>query len=241
MLGQSSTIRLPMHPILQTIALFLCISGTVLPATGAEDNAVIKEGLHVEKKALLRHKGLVKRDGATLTLTLFNKRALRFVDDRECTDFEHCLLYRFKGLSPDKKFFQLEVLGWEWGTFYWISRYNGAEYEVYGGPKISPDQKYIVSANSSESGGMNGLFLWRIDGKQLREEFRVEPREYALYHFVRWRGSQAVELIKTMHSEGNLCPSERLMEIPATLIRESGQWVLDDRVRADSVKCGAGS
>ncbi|MET0855651.1 MAG: hypothetical protein ABWY27_02770, partial [Telluria sp.] len=158
-------------------------------------------------------------------------------DDR-CDDGpDHCLIYELRGLSPDRRFFIVEARAYESTTQFWIARSTGKQVQVYAEAHVSPDGARIATANPSEFGSTNGVFLWDVSERGLTERFRFEPDDYALYSFVRWTDPQSVELKKLAYADATLCPSSQLMETIARLHKIGGKWVLRDSASRQAVTC----
>ncbi len=214
---------------LVSLSVIVCAAA---PATGATAQST------AEQEVLHAAAPLASRHGAMLTLKIAgNKRVqLRSVD--RCDDGpDDCLIYELLGLSPDRRFFIVEMRAYESVTRVWIARASGKRVEVYAETHVSPDGTRIVTANPSEYGSTNGVFLWDVAERGLTERFRFEPEEYALYSFVRWKNRDSVDLKRVEHADATLCPASQLMESAARLVRVGGKWVLRDRADRQAVTC----
>lgn len=180
---------------------------------------------------------LAKREGKVLTLRTTAGRTTRFSDGKSCDVPETCVEYRLLGTSPDNKFFVVESLGWEWGTLFWIGRESGRRYEVIAKPEMSPNGKWIVTANPSECCSTNGVFIWQVRGDHLVERLHFEPTEYALYSFVRWEGNDSVVLEKFTYADKSLCSAMQFMKFFVTVAREGIHWKFDENSEHKSVVC----
>jgi hypothetical protein len=219
-------------PLLRFIVSLMVMVCAAAPASGAAAQA------NAEQAVLQAVAPLASRHGATLTLKIAgNKRVqLRSVD--RCDDGpDDCLIYELLGLSPDRRFFIVEMRAYESITRVWIARATGKRVEVYAETQVSPDGTRMVTANPSEYGSTNGVFLWDVSARGLTERFRFEPDVYSLYSFVRWRNRDSVDLMKVEHADATLCPASQLMESAAQLVRVGGKWVLRDRVGRQAVTC----
>ena len=105
------------------LALYTCMSST-------QANAASSIGDSVEEKTISSLAPFARRDGKVLSLKLNNKRTLKLRNGDTCDIPEKCLVHRLLGLSPDRQFFAVEVLGYESRTVIWIGRRSGTRYEV---------------------------------------------------------------------------------------------------------------
>lgn len=170
-------------------------------------------------------------------LKLNNGKALKLTDGSSCDVPESCLVQRLLGLSPNRKSFVVEDLGYESRTLFWIGRNSGKRYEVYSEPDASPDGKWIVTANPSEFGSTNGVFIWEVRGDSLVEKLHFEPKNYALYSFVRWEGANKVVLKKFTHADKPVCPDRQFMEFMVTVAWKHSQWKFDETTGLKDAKC----
>ena len=194
-----------------------------------------------EQQVLIPLGPLAKRQGKQLILRLNGGKDVVLRSTDPCadpsTDPELCLEYRLLGLSPNGKFFVVEALAWESGTWLWIGRDSGTQYEVYDEPHLSPTGEWLVTANPSEYGGTNGVFVWSVSGDRLIEELHYEPQEYALYSFVRWEGPDSLRLSKYTHADKSVCSSAQAMEHDVLLRRVGSSWKFDEKSGLKSARC----
>ncbi len=102
---------------------------------------------------------------------------------------------------------------------------------------MSPNERWVVTANPSELGGTNGVFIWEVRENRLVKRLHVEPTDYALYSFVRWKGNDAVVLEKFSHAQGPLCKDAKFMKIMVTIAREGKNWRFDESTGRKNVLC----
>jgi hypothetical protein len=172
---------------------------------------------------------LASREGETLTLNIAGNQQIKLRSVDRCdAGPDDCMIYELLGLSPGRQFFVVEARDYESATVYWIARSTGKQVDVHAMPQVSPDGSRIVTANPSEYGSLDGIFLWDISKRGLVERFRFEPQSYALYSFVRWSDRNSVELTKLVHGDEIACPSSQFIESAARLVRRRGKWVLED-------------
>jgi hypothetical protein len=190
-----------------------------------------------EQKTIGSLAPFVRRDRNVLSLKLNNKRTLKLRDGDTCDIPEKCLIHRLLGLSPDRQFFAVEVLGYESRTVIWIRRQSGTRYEVYGEPEASPNGKWIVTANPSEFGGTNGVFVWQVHAGRLIEKLNFQPDSYALYSFVRWENNDSILLRKFTHADNSVCPGAQTMEFNVTVRKDGTLWKLDENAGLKEVRC----
>lgn len=192
----------------------------------------------LEQRVLNELSPIAARDGQILTLTLEGGRKARFESKDDCASGpQSCTIYRLLGLSPDRQFFVVELLGYESATRYWIARSTGKQYEVYADTNISPDGAYIVAANPVECCGVNGVFVWQIERGQLSERFRLKRADYPFYRFDKWTNPTTAQLTKISRADKAFCPTAPIMESSARLTRKYAGWVLDEPIVPTRVMC----
>jgi hypothetical protein len=192
----------------------------------------------LEQRVLSELSPIAARDGQVLTLTLEGGRKARFESKDDCASGpQSCTIYRLLGLSPDRQFFVVELLGYESATRYWIARSTGKQYEVYADTNISPDGAYIVAANPVECCGVNGVFVWQIERGQLTERFRLKRADYPFYRFDKWTNPTTAQLTKISRADKAFCPTAPIMESSARLTRKYAGWVLDEPIVPTRVMC----
>jgi hypothetical protein len=218
--------------ILMMSVSMLCLT-SVVKATDLRD----PEKSQTEEQTLKALAQIAKRKGKTLSLSLNTKNSTTFETVDTCAGPGDCVSYRLVGLSPDRNFFVVKASAWESSTLYWVSRSTGVKHEVYAEPHLSPDRRHIITANPSEFGGTNGVFLWEINDGKLAEKFHFEPTEYALYSFVRWLNPNTVELEKYMRADKAVCPETSSMKFPVRLVLEDGLWKLDEQLERATISC----
>jgi hypothetical protein len=219
-------------PLPRYIAPLVFMLGAAVPPTGATAQSP------AEQEVLQAVAPLASRQGAMLTLKIAGNKRVQLRSKNGCDEGpDDCLIYELLGLSPDRRFFIVEMRAYESVTQVWIARASGKRVDVYAETHVSPDGTRIVTANPSEYGSTNGVFLWDVSERGLTERFRFEPDQYALYSFVRWRDRDSVDLMKVAHADATLCPASQLMESAAQLVRVGGKWVLRDRIDRQAVSC----
>jgi hypothetical protein len=162
---------------------------------------------------------------------------MQLSDGKSCDVPETCAEYRLLGTSRGNKFFVVESLGWEQGTVFWIGRESGKRYEVIAKPEMSPNGEWIVTANPSECCSTNGVFIWQVQGDRLVERLHFEPKEYALYSFVRWEKNDSIVLEKFTRADDSVCPNAQFMKFFVTVTREGNHWRFDESTGLKTVVC----
>jgi hypothetical protein len=178
-----------------------------------------------------------KREGKVLTLRATAGRATQLTDSKGCNNPETCIAYRLLGTSRDNKFFVVESLGWEWNTVFWIEKESGKRYEVIAKPEMSPNGRWIVTANPAECCSTNGVFIWQVQRNHLVERLHFVPTEYALYTFVRWDGNDNVVLEKFARADNSICSVGQFMKLFVTVTRQGNNWKFDENSGLKSVVC----
>jgi hypothetical protein len=152
-----------------------------------------------------------------------------------CDSFENCLIHVYRGLVADKQFFLVENQLYEGSHTRVFSRKTGDEYEVFATPHVSPDGKFLVTASDSEA-GQAGVFLWAISEGALTPRFASNSKDYELFRFVRWDGSDKVELMKTIRAPDDVCKG-KLIEFPVRLAAREEEWKLEGTFEKDKMVC----
>jgi hypothetical protein len=211
-------------------ALLLCISCAQAYAASSSVGSA-------EQQAIESLSPFARRDGKILSLKLNNQRTLKLRDGDTCDIPEQCLVHRLLGLSPDRRFFVVEVLRYESGTMLWIGRHSGTKYEVYGEPAASPNGKWIVTANPSEFGSTNGVFVWQVHAGRLIKKLHFQPESYELYSFVRWENNDSIVLRKLVHADKSICPDAQTMAFNVTVKFDSSLWQFDRNASIQELSC----
>ncbi|MEI6762355.1 MAG: hypothetical protein WCO22_18090 [Betaproteobacteria bacterium] len=221
--------------VLHTLALLLLSLCACMVCINAFASSTVNE--QEESQIIQSIAPFAKREGKTLFLNLYNKRRIKLTDTGTCGVPENCLIYRFLGISPDRNFFVVEGMGYESRTVFWFARNSGLRHEVFAKPEISPDGKSIITANPSEQGSNNGVFIWELRRDRLINKLHFEPTDYALYSFVRWEGANKVTLKKFTYADKSVCPSAQFMEFFVTVNRNGTQWFLNESNGLKEVFC----
>jgi hypothetical protein len=194
-----------------------------------------------EAAQIERFKDKIKREGDTLLLKNKSGTYISFKDNLKCEGPDACAGFKFLDYFEDVGFFLVQGYFWETGQHIMISENDGRKYYVHELPMFSPDRRRLVTVpDDSDTGlGMNGVFIWRVEGDNLIPEYSYEPMEYAQYRFVRWKDNKFIELKKWLRSSKELCPETDFMVIPISLEMEDDGWKLYKYLSPDSVECDA--
>lgn len=204
-------------------------------AAGQTDRAAESS---LEGRVLQELSPIAAREGQVMTLELEGGRKARLETKDDCASGPRsCAIYRLLGLSPDRQFFVVELLGHESATRYWIARSTGKQYEVYAETNISPDGAYIVTANPVECCGVNGVFVWQVERGRLTERFALKRADYPFYRFDKWTNPTTAQLTKISRADKAFCPTAPMMESSARLTRKNSGWVLDEPIVPTRVMC----
>ena len=220
---------------LAAFSIFLTVFADVSFAISMDDPGLVaRETAQIEK-----YKEKVKRDGDTLLLRNKSGTYISLKDSPKCEDPDTCASFKFLDYFEDVGFFLVQGYYWETGQHIMISENDERKYYVHELPMFSPDRRRLVTipADSDTGMGMNGIFIWRVEGNEIIPEYSYEPMEYAQYRFVRWKDNKFIELKKWLHSSKELCPETDFMTIPISLEMEDDGWKLYKYLSPDSVKC----
>lgn len=194
-----------------------------------------------EMERFKKFEGIVKRKGDTLLLKSNSGTDISLKNSPGCENYETCISFIFFDYFKDVGFFLVKSYYWEGTEHIMISESDGKEYYIHELPMFSPDKRYIVTVPDDVDTGYdeNGVFIWRIEGKEIISEFSYVPMEYATYEFVRWKDNNYIELKKWLRSSKELCPETDFMIIPISLEKEADGWKLYKYLSLDSVQCDA--
>ena len=206
------------------------VAASTSPATTATPQIVPRELTELERNEpgeIEKSENLVARKGQALSLRLLSGKWLYLTNLETCDVYENCLFYTYRGLVVDKQFFLVNATYYEGGSVFIISRKTGEQVDVINDPHISPDGRYIASANDAEAHDDAGVFLWEISDGVLISRFHFVPTDYQLYKFIRWIDPHKVELLKTAWPSNDLCPENTLAEYLMILGEKNGTWTLE--------------
>lgn len=210
-----------------------------LAAGAGHAGAPTAEDARAEAQVLASLAPAATRQGLTLQLRAANGQVVRFVndhasDDRPADYADH----RLTGTTRDGKFFVVYSLGHESETTFWVSRATGQQFEVYDTPAVSPDGRFAVTALHRESSGPEGLFIWDINGDQLKPPNHLRHGNYGLFTFQRWVGSDNAELALYSHSFLNYCRAgAQATTATVRLTRVGTGWNITYPTSARDVRC----
>lgn len=196
------------------LLLFACFMGAI-----AQDKLNFDEPEQLKKFA-----SYVKRDGATLYFKLKSGSYSALADKEECSSWDTCAAYQFLDYFKDVGFYLVDVGYYEGGEYLMISDKSGERYLVHDKPEISSDRRRFVTVSASESYDINGVFIWRFEGEKIISELSYEPKEYALYEFVKWDDNSIIFLSKYASADEKLCPDSNSMTVPVVLKRDNLVW-----------------
>lgn len=132
--------------------------------------------------------------------------------------------YRYAGTFASGRFHVVTVIYYEGDSVWLVSADAARKTEVFAEPHQSPDGRFIVVASPSEAHNINGVFVWEVQPGGLLKRLHHEPKEYALYDFVRWADNTTVELSRTTHGDGEHCEASKLMLATVHLARSGNAW-----------------
>jgi hypothetical protein len=192
-----------------------------------------------EVEQISEHKENVKREGDTLLLKSKSGAYISMKDSPKCKNYETCLSYKFVDYFKNVGFYVVHSIHWEGGGVIMISEIDGRKYYVYDLPMLSPDNKHIITVPHDIDAGYdeNGVFIWRIEGTELIQEFSFVPTGYVWYEFIEWKDNSHIKLKKGLHSSKKLCPESSLMTVPVSLKIEADGWKFYEDLTPDSVDC----
>jgi hypothetical protein len=210
-------------------------SPTITPRASS---ARVSPEIDRQEQHMLEQSGqLAERNGKTLSLRLESGKTVEFTDSDNCESYEVCQIHVFGGLIADRHFFHLTTLFYEGSGSWVIARNTGEKFEVFDAPHVSPDGKFLVAAGASML-DRSGVFLWEIVDNKLVQRSLDSAKDNDLYQFVRWSGSDKVEILRLEIEPDGVC-KQKYTQYPVRLVLQGKAWKLDDTVDKDKISCGS--
>jgi hypothetical protein len=158
----------------------------------------------LEQKCISQTGSSAARDGDRLQLK-FRDGTTRFYRDslKEACDEDqrNCVEYMLYDYFREHELFLIRVMYCEADEWRLIRQLNGAEEQIVGPPRYSPDRKWLAAVHWSEGApaprgpddnGNNGIDIVPSAFDPALQSFHYRPENYAFFEFVRWNGNEGL-------------------------------------------------
>jgi hypothetical protein len=188
----------------------------------------------IERKALAENAAMAARSGEIIAIKTAQVPAL--FQNQKTSSGEH-IGYRYLGFFREIGYHLIQRLTLESQRLILVSQATGRQFVAGAIPHLSPKRTRLVSVAASESDNTNEVVVWRVTAEELVEEFRYEPKEYALYQLVGWTNENSLTLEKYTISDRRICPRNGHMIVREELRMGNGVWTRSGEVNPETVKC----
>ncbi len=124
-------------------------------------------GRLIEDVQLKRLPNLARRDGGTLSVSLYPSGTATFNDSDDPVNGRSYSLWDF--LDPINAVVLYSTAG-DATTFIVVRRTTNRRFELPAEPRLSPDRQHIVTADACPKGCVNEIAVWRVSPESLRKE-----------------------------------------------------------------------
>lgn len=160
-----------------------------------------------------------------LRLTFLSGTARTYKDNRARNACEQgqgpytsCPRYVLYDYFPEHGLFLINVGYYESEEWVLVRQLNGKEEKIVAPPRYSPDKKWLASVNWSEGPGQNnGIDIVPTALNPALRLFHYRPKDYALFEFVRWDGSDRLAMRVTIRPQSTF---------PVEVVEKNGSWHL---------------
>lgn len=176
---------------------------------GAEDASHC--GRLVETLQLARLPGLARRDGKTLTVSLFPSGSTSFADS---DDPVHGRSYSLWDYFDNINSVVLYVTAGDDARFALLQRATGRLVELPAEPRLSPDRQRFAVADVCPRACSNEIAVWRVTRDGFRKELRWNPAARWSDAGVRWRDADTLAIEFTVDPASASATVERSLADP---------------------------
>lgn len=191
-----------------------------------------------EKRAIEESASLASREVKTLKLNLQSGKTLELTDSDDCENPETCKIHVYRGLVAGQQFFNVMTQFYEGSQNTLISRKSGKVVEIFGDAHVSPDGKFIATASEADGYDQGGAFLWEISQSgELIQRHAQDSATNLSHRFLRWDGSNSVELLRIDYGDEKRCVGGTL-QMPVKMVIGSGEfWKFEEQTDAKKMVC----
>ena len=186
----------------------------------------------LEPDRIAAEHGGVVRNGGELALALSGGRWTYFHNETVwCLSgviparSDGCVDFYFVG-HPVPRFYLLRAHYAEGSDFRLVDAGNGHPTNIPAEPQFSADQKHFVTVSAAIAYDPVGIEIWQVTPDAPALIWKHVPSQFALYHFVTWRGDDDVLLDVETYVD------HELKRLPARLRLGTNGWTLQGPVEA---------
>jgi hypothetical protein len=198
----SFSLTAPALPLAQQEIVNLCGS--------AEDPAQC--GRLIEEVQLKRLPNLARRDGVALLVSLYPSGTATFTDSDDPVNGRSYSLWDF--LDPINAVVLYSTAG-ESTSFIVLRRTTNRRFDLPAEPKLSPDRRYIVTADVCPNHCTNEIAVWRVAPESLRKELVWTPGERWSDAAATWKDGNTLAIEYTPAGADKATTVERKLADPA--------------------------
>ncbi len=169
-------------------------------------------------------KGLFRREGDALTVTLHGGKSKTYVGNRgACADDEvdKCLIFRMRGYFPQTQSLLVEKAYYEGGDFLFVSRRTGSETAMQEIPALSPNARYLISIDQNDASERTyDIAIWSMLTDPPRLEFGYKAEEYENWEVTAWTDDDRISMKAWINGKTSY-------DQEAELVRKDSGWTLE--------------
>ena len=209
------------------LAFTIMLSGPALAQTAP----TVGDPVRCEREAdcLSKLKGLAKRNGDALTLTLENGKSTTIRGNKRACgtdDDDKCLIQTLRAYLPAQKIFVVQWNESEDEGAAVFSATTGKSVGLGSLPEFSPDGQTFVSVDRDEMNGRDyDVAIWSVTQGTVKEEFRYKaPESDSLesWEFLGFDGNDRIKL------KVSVSPAGGTMQVKETeAVRKGRGWALN--------------
>jgi len=170
----------------------------------AEDN--VHCGRLIEQAQLKRLPGLARREGDTLSVSLFPQGTATFTDsDDPAQGCSYSLWDYLDGINA----VLLYTNAGEKTTFTLLQRTTNRRYELPTEPQLSPDRQWLATVDICGARCTNEIALWRIAREGIRKELAWSPDAVWVDASARWKDVETLVIDYSVAGSAGTATLER--------------------------------
>jgi hypothetical protein len=179
------------------VALFCCapltdaapLSDTEIGELCAQAEDAAHCGRLIEQMQLKRLPGLARREGASLSVSLFPQGTASFTDSDDALKGRSYSLWDY--LDGINAVLLYTTIG-ERTTFTLLQRTTNRRYELPTEPQLSPDRQWLATADICGPRCTNEIAIWRITRDGIRKELAWSPDADWIDASARWKDPETL-------------------------------------------------
>lgn len=234
-MGRFPVIRVP------PLALALCSMLSIAAPSHGMDLDCVRDPRARDREPALFEKIGDKALRTQGTLRLVTAQGSVELTDSRCENgpVDHCRGYGLVDWIPEQEMFVVHIQYWEGDAYLLVDARTGADVQLQGYPRLSPNRAEFVTVSGEESDyNWNGIEVWRFAANGPQQEWRHEITDrwpHPSYHCFRgWREPDRIWLTATRYVEQDMTTNDgRLLAVmkpvaePSSLTRTDRGWQLN--------------